>query len=351
MTGEAATGETPATRKPRRRRAPTGSRVPASRIVALHAGAIALLFALQFALPAYHHGVLARVMVLAVFAMGYNLLFGYAGLLSLGHAMFFSAGLYGAGLSVYHLGWSVPSAFAGGIAGGAVLATTIGVLALRTTGVAFMIVTMMFAQVFYLTTLYFNVWTGGDQGVVLQQQARTISLGGSMIDLTDPATRYFAALALFSIVLISILALVRSPHGRVLVAIRENEQRTTMLGYDAFANKLVAVVISGIVCSAAGAAYALLFGYVGSTFASVQYSILPLLWVLLGGAATTLGPLVGTLFMYYLIDVSNDLLAAWAPGWNFSAIGIVGIALILLILFFPKGLLGSIRERWVPWLP
>ena len=76
---------------------------------------IALLFALNFVLPDYHHGVLARVMVLAVFAMGYNLLFGYAGLLSLGHAMFFSAGLYGAGLTVYHLGWGVPAGFAAGL--------------------------------------------------------------------------------------------------------------------------------------------------------------------------------------------------------------------------------------------
>lgn len=346
MTGNDATGEA----KPRRRRAPAGG-ASSGRVVALHAGAIALLFALQFVLPAYHHGVFARIMVLAVFAMGYNLLFGYAGLLSLGHAMFFSAGLYGAGLGVYHLGWSVPAAFAGGVGAGLVLAALIGVLALRTTGVAFMIVTMMFAQVFYLTTLYFNVWTGGDQGIVLPQASRVVTAFGGTFDLTDPTTRYLAALALFSLVLVAMLALVRSPHGRVLVAIRENEQRTTMLGYDAFANKLVAVVVSGAACAAAGAAYALLFGYVGSTFASVQYSILPLLWVLLGGAATTLGPLVGTLFMYYLIDISNDLLAAWAPGWNFSALGIVGVALILLILFFPRGLLGTVRERWLPWLP
>lgn len=310
---------------------------------ALHLGVIALLFGLSFVLPEYHHGLLARIMVLAVFAMGYHLLFGYVGLLSLGHAMFCSAGLYGAGLAVIHLGWSVPAAFAAGLACGALLALVIGLLALRTSGVAFMIVTMMFAQVFYLLILYFAAWTGGDQGLVVPQPMRVLVLGSTSFDLTNATVRYMSALALFSIVLLISLAIVRSGYGRVLVAIRENEERTKMLGYDTFSSKLAAVVISGSICAASGAAYALLFGYVGSSFASVQYSILPLLWVLLGGAATTLGPLIGTLFMYYVIDI--------ASGYTSAYLLIVGIALILLVLFFPRGILGSIRQRWLGWLP
>jgi branched-chain amino acid transport system permease protein len=315
----------------------------AGKAIALHVAVIAILFALNFVLPAYHHGVLARIMVLAVFAMGYNLLFGYAGLLSLGHAMFFSAGLYGAGLTVTHLGWGMVPAFGAGIAAGAALSLVIGMLALRTNGVAFMIVTMMFSQVFFLLILYFGTWTRGDEGLVLSQEVRSLIIGDVRIDLTDPATRYLAALALFSIVLIATLAIVRSAHGRVLVAIRENEERTKMLGYDTFANKLVAMVVSGTICAAAGAAYVLLFGYVGSTFASVQYSILPLLWVLLGGAATTLGPLLGTLFMYYVVDIVS--------GYTSAYMLVVGVALILLVLYFPKGVLGTIRQRWLGWLP
>ncbi|RUT82754.1 MULTISPECIES: branched-chain amino acid ABC transporter permease [unclassified Mesorhizobium] len=310
---------------------------------ALHLGVIALLFVLSFLLPDYYHGLLARIMVLAVFAMGYNMLFGYVGLLSLGHAMFFAAGLYGAGLAVIQLGWSVPAAFASGLGCGVVVSLVIGLLALRTTGVAFMIVTMMFAQVFYLLILYFATWTSGDQGMVVPQPARVLSFGATSLELTNPTVRYMTALALFSIVLLVTLAIVRSRYGRVLVAIRENEERTKMLGYDTFSNKLAAVVISGIICAASGAAYALLFGYVGSSFASVQYSILPLLWVLLGGAATTLGPLIGTLFMYYVIDITS--------GYTSAYLLIVGIALILLVLFFPKGILGSIRQRWLGWLP
>ncbi len=310
---------------------------------ALHLAVIAALLAAGFLLPEYHRGVFARILVLAVFAMGYNLLIGYAGLLSLGHAMFFAAGLYGAGLPVYHLGWGVLPAFAAGIAAGGALALVIGALALRTVGVAFMIVTMMFSQVVYLTTLYFTTWTRGEEGLVLSPAMRRIDLGGAALSLSDPVARYMIALFLFSVVLLLSLRLVRSPFGRTLVGIRENEERMRMLGYDTFRAKLAAVVVSGLACGAAGAAWGLMFGYVGSGFASIQYSILPLLWVLVGGAATTLGPLLGTAFMFYVVDYASGLTSAYLL--------LVGAALILTVLFFPRGVLGTMRERWLKWLP
>lgn len=314
-----------------------------AKVLILHGGVVAGLFVLGFVLPEYHHGVLARVLVLSAFAMGYNILFGYAGLLSLGHAMFFAAGLYGAGLPMVHLGWSAPAGLASGIALGAALALVVGLLALRTVGVAFMIVTMMFSQVFYLSTLYFSEWTRGDDGLVIPQAQRGMGLFGVWYDLSQPMTRYMAALALFTVLLAASLAIARSRFGRVLVAIRENEERTRMLGYDTFANKLAAVVVSGAFCAAAGAAYALLFGYFGSTFAAVQYSIFPLLWVLLGGAATVLGPFLGTLLMYYAVDIISGYTSAYMLA--------VGLLLILLVLYFPKGVLGTLRERWLRWLP
>jgi len=163
------------------------------------------------------------------------------------------------------------------------------------------------------------------------------------VDLTAPMARYYAALLLFAVCFFTIGFIVRSGFGLALVAIRENEQRAKMLGYDVWRLKLQAVVISGVMSGAAGAAYALLFGYAGATFATVQYSIFPLLWVLLGGAGVTIGPLIGTLFMFYLIDFSSSI----TPAYMFIA----GIVLVLLTLFAPQGLAGELRNRFFPSLP
>ena len=305
----------------------------------LHIGVVALLLALNFILPDYHHGNLARVMVLACYAMGYNILFGYTGLLSLGHALFFAAGMYGMSLTMQHLGWSAGPAIIVGLAGGLAMSLVVGILSLRTAGVAFMIVTLMFAQAGYLAALYFGEYTRGDEGFVIQKAARQV--GG--IDLSDPMNRYLAALVLFAICLFITLRVVQTGFGRVLVAIRENEERTRMLGYDVHRHKLLAILLSGTMSAAAGAGYGLLFGYAGATFASVQYSIFPLLWVLLGGAGTVLGPFVGTLFMFYLIDLSSDISTAYML--------IAGLTLVLLTLFAPQGLVGELRRRTLRWLP
>ncbi|PKP75454.1 MAG: branched-chain amino acid ABC transporter permease [Alphaproteobacteria bacterium HGW-Alphaproteobacteria-6] len=311
----------------------------ADRGLFLHLGVLAALLALHVLAPPYHHTNLARIMVLAVYAMGYNIAFGYTGLLSLGHALFFAAGLYAAGLLVYHAGAGAPVAMIAGVLAGGAVAVAVGLLALRTAGVAFMIVTLMFAQAGYLTILYFGAWTRGDEGIVIPRAARM--LGG--LDLSDDNTRYLVALGLFALALLGNLALVRSPFGRVMVAMRENEERSRMLGYNPFTVKLGALAISGLYAGLSGAAYGLMFGYVGASLASVQYSILPLLYVLLGGAGTVLGPLLGALVMFYLIDYASSLTDAHQF--------VTGAALVALVLFAPRGILGTLRARGLRWLP
>ena len=308
-----------------------------------HGAVIAGLFLMQFVLPEYHHLAVTRIMLLAIFAMGFNLLFGYTALLSLGHAMFFAAGMYAAGLSAYHLGWSVPAAFLLGIFSGAALALIIGLVALRTTGVAFMIVTLMFSQVAYLATVYFTTYTRGDEGLVMPQAARQFAFFGVDLLLTSSVTRYNIALLLLSLTIICVLLLVQGRFGRSLIAIRENESRTRMLGYNTFLIKLKVLVVSGTLSATAGAAYALMFAYIGSSFATIQYSIDPLLYTLLGGAGTVLGPILGTFLMFYLIDMASDYTTAYLL--------VAGVVLVGLVLYFPKGLLGTVRARWVRWLP
>jgi branched-chain amino acid transport system permease protein len=309
------------------------------RVLALHIGVIALLFALQFVLPSYHQTNIARIMVLAVFAMGYNIAFGYTGLLSLGHALFFGAGLYATGLGIQLFGLPTAAALLAGLLAGGAIAFGIGLLALRTGGVSFMIVTLMFAQTGYLTILYYGRYTRGDEGFVITRAARAIG----PFDFSADTTRYFAALALFALAVLINLTLTRSALGRSMVGMRENEERSRMLGYNPFRVKLTALVISGLFAGASGALYAVLFGYVGASFASIQYSILPLLYVLLGGAGTILGPFLGALLMFYLIDISS--------AYTTAHLFVLGAALLILVLFAPKGILGTLRERWVKWLP
>jgi branched-chain amino acid transport system permease protein len=139
------------------------------------------------------------------------------------------------------------------------------------------------------------------------------------------------------------LAIVRSPIGRVLIAIRENEERTVMMGYHSFRYKLIALLLSGGFSGLAGSAYALLFGNIGASFIDINESINAILWTLLGGAGTILGPLVGSAAMFYLIDFSS--------GITRSFMLVVGVVLLLIVLGARKGVLGTIRARWLKWLP
>ena len=310
--------------------------------VALHVGVVVLLFALQFVLPDYHHTNMARIMVFALLAMGYNVLFGYTGLMSLGHAMFFAAGAYGAGIAVHWFGYGPFAAFVCGLAAALLASLVAGALLLRTVGVAFLIVTLMLAQAAHLSTLYFNTVTLGDQGIVLSNTG-PLSLLGLSLPLSDPSVKYNVALALFAAVLAFTFWLARSPTGRVFVAIRENEPRTRMLGYNTYLYRYLAVVISGTIAGTSGALYCLLFSYVGSSFASLQYSTFPLLWTLLGGAGTLVGPVIGTGLMFYLVDI--------ASGYTQAYMIVVGLTLVALTMWFPRGIAGTLRQRLADWLP
>jgi len=316
--------------------------IPNKKLFMLCLGVVAILFALQFVLSSYLVLTLTRILIMAIFAMGYNLLMGYTGMLSLGHAMFFAAGLYCAGLSSYYWGVSLPVAFLLGILGSAVVSYVIGLLALRTQTVSFMIVTLMFAQVAYLLTLQYSEITGGDQGLTLPATARSFSLFGMPMDMTSQGVRFNIAWVLFTVTLFGLFWITQGPIGRLFIAVRENENRTKMLGFDTYRLKLVSFTVSGTISGMAGAVYGLMFGFIGSSFAGTQYSIEALLYTLVGGPGTLLGPLLGTGVMTLLIDRLSSEITGYLI--------VIGALLIAVNLWFPAGLLGTLRDRWVSWL-
>ena len=195
--------------------------------------------------------------------------------------------------------------------------------------------------------LYFGDWTRGDEGLVIQQQRarhRRSAACGSTSPTRRPAT-YRAGLSSLAIVLLITLAVVRSPFGRVLVAIRENEERTKMLGYDTFANKLAAIVLSGTICAAAGAAYVLLFGYVGSTL-GLDAVFDPAAAL---GAARRCGHHARAAARHAVHVLRRRRRPAATPR---PSLLVVGVVLILLVLFFPEGhsrhASATAGLRWLP---
>ena len=306
-------------------------------------GILMLLFLLQFILPTYHHSSVSKIMLLASYAIGYNFLLGYTGLMSLGHAMFFSSGMYSMGLGIYYLELSPLNGVIFSASFSLMVSLIFGLFALRTSGVSFLIVTLMFGQTFYLSILYFNEFTFGHDGFSLAKYLGSFVIFGKEYLFSNPDIRYNFALILLASYLLIVTFIVLSPVGRILIAIRENESRTQLLGYNVFYYKLFALVLSGTFSGVAGAMHGLLFSYIGTTFAEIHHSISPLLWTLLGGAGTVIGPLFGTGIMYYLIDFIGEITKNYLL--------VVGIVLILMIIWFPLGIMGSVRRKWLKWLP
>lgn len=306
-------------------------------------GILMLLFLLQFILPTYHHSSVSKIMLLASYAIGYNFLLGYTGLMSLGHAMFFSSGMYSMGLGIYYLELSPLNGVIFSASFSLMVSLIFGLFALRTSGVSFLIVTLMFGQTFYLSILYFNEFTFGHDGFSLAKYLESFVIFGKEYLFSNPDIRYNFALLLLTSYLLITTFIVLSPVGRILIAIRENESRTQLLGYNVFYYKLFALVLSGTFSGVAGAMHGLLFSYIGTTFAEIHHSISPLLWTLLGGAGTVIGPLFGTGIMYYLIDFISEITKNYLL--------VVGIVLILMIIWFPLGIMGSVRRKWLKWLP
>jgi branched-chain amino acid transport system permease protein len=292
----------------------------------------AALLAAGLLLPRIVYPVLAvDILAWALFATAFDIMLGYTGLLSFGHAAFFGAGAYAAGLLAVHLGLPYPiNALAGALAAG-FLGLPLMSLAIRRKGIYFSMITLAFAQLVFYVVNEWRSLTGGENGV--QGISRRSPLG---IDLGSSTGFYYAALPLVVLGLLLCWRIVRSPFGRVLLAIRENEVRTQTLGYSVSRYKLLAALLSCMLSGLAGGIYVANHGFVALDAVHWSTSGLVVIMVLLGGMGTRFGPLVGAALVLLL----RDFLSIWTDAWGV----VTGVIFIAVILIFRRGVVGTVEH-------
>lgn len=289
------------------------------------------LCALPWLLPS--KALAVNVLVYGIFAVGYNLLFGYTGLLSFGHAAFFGTGAYVTGIAIGRFGVPWFGALVLGVAAGSLLALVIGALSIRTRGIYFSMVTLALSQLVYYGALQASGWTGGENGLRGFTVAR-ISLLGVPVDFLDPVQKYYVLMLFAALALWLVSRVLNSPFGAVIEAIRENETRARACGYDVERTRLLAFVLSGLICALAGTLSALHLAIVPLDTLHYQTGGMVVMMTLLGGAGTFFGPFVGALAFLLM----EDVFSSWTSHWQL----IVGSIFIVFVLFLRKGIWGTL---------
>jgi len=292
--------------------------------------AFALMLGLLLVAPLFIYPVfLMKVLCFALFACAFNLLIGYVGLLSFGHAAFFGAAAYVAGHTAKVWGLSPELAILAGTGAGALLGLGFGLLAIRRQGIYFAMVTLALAQMVYFFALQ-APFTGGEDGI--QAIPRGVMFG--VIDLSHMMSLYFVVLGIFLAGFLLVYRTIHSPFGQVLKAIRENEPRAISLGYRVDHYKLVAFVLSAALSGLAGSTKALVFQLASLTDVHWSMSGEVVLMTLIGGLGTVFGPLVGAGVM---VSLQNYLaqLGAWVTV-------VQGAIFVICVLTFRRGVIGEL---------
>lgn len=278
---------------------------------------------------------LMKILCFGLFASAFNLMLGFAGVLSFGHAMFFASAAYAAGHTIKVLGWGTEFGILAGAALAAVLGLIVGFLCIRRKGIYMTMITLAFAQMLYFFFLRAE-FTGGEDG--LQPIPRRPVFG--IIDITDDRTLYFVVLAIFVACFALIWRTIHSPFGQVLKAIRDNEERAISLGYDVQRFKLLAFVLSAGLSGVAGATKAVVFQLASLSDAHWAMSGEVILMTLVGGIGTIFGPLLGAAF---IIGMQNQL--ASLGEWVLVAQGMIFIILVMVLRSGISGLLAGLVSR------
>ncbi|MCX7230200.1 MAG: branched-chain amino acid ABC transporter permease [Burkholderiales bacterium] len=275
---------------------------------------------------------LMKVLCFALFACAFNLLIGYVGLLSFGHAMFFGMSAYVSAHTVKVLGWNPEFGILAGAAVAAVLGLIVGLIAIRRQGIYFAMVTLALSQMVFFFCLQ-APFTGGEDGI--QSVPRRALFG--VIDTKNDLTMFYVVLAIFVIGFAIIYRTIHSPFGQVLKAIRENEPRAISLGYQVDRYKLVAFVLSATLVGVAGGTKSLVFQLASLTDVAWQMSGEVVLMTLVGGMGTVFGPVVGA---GVIIGMQNYL-----AGLGEWVLVVQGLIFVVVVMLFRRGIVGEIAAR------
>lgn len=279
----------------------------------------------------------SRVVVMGLAAMGLNLLLGFTGVMSFGHAAYFGLGAYGAGLTLRYVMNSTPLAMLAAIALGTAAGAAFGALIIRRKGIYFAMLTIAFGQICYYIAYTWNGLTGGYDGLRGFQRA-PIDIGPWMIDIQrDSVALYYFILLVFALCTGLMGCLLRSPFGRTLIAIRENQRRARFLGIKIERHIWLSFTISALFCAVAGGLYALINNFADPTALNYVMSGDIVIMAVLGGMRSFWGPLVGAAMFVVLQDYISSMTVNW--------MSFVGLIFIVVVLFFPRGVLGYLRRR------
>jgi branched-chain amino acid transport system permease protein len=301
---------------------------------------MAVLIVAPLVLPEFWRRFLTEVLIWGLLAMSSDLLIGYTGMISFGHSAFFGLGMYGAAAALLTV--SPPNlwlAIGFGLVGAAGAALFVAYFSTRLRDIYFAITTLIFSQIFYVIIFTWTAVTGGENGLIFTRPHFSIPF---LYDVRfNSTTLHWFVLALVAASYLFLRRVTQSPFGKVLQSIRENEARTRAIGYPVQLYKIVAVMLSGVFAGLAGVLYAIQNEFAAPDFVYFVTSGDTVIWNVMGGIGTLVGPIVGAGFFQLLRELMSRLF-----GDQFPYLIPLGLIFIVMIIFLPQGLLGFAR-RWL----
>jgi branched-chain amino acid transport system permease protein len=295
------------------------------------------LLALPFLMTDYPRALISEIFIFAIFAMSLDLLLGFTGLMSLGHAAFFGLGAYAVAVLGTQFGVNAWLGVAAGIVVAGCGAALIGFFCVRTGGIPFLMLTLAFSQLVFSVALKWRDVTGGSDGIAIADKPSYFGF-----DLSNSLVMYFMALSFFALTYWGLRRLLNAPLGHAFVGIRENEQRMAAIGYPTRAYKLISFTIAGAIAGLAGGLYAIFNGFISADAVYWTASGDILIMTMLGGAGTLIGPAVGAA----IVLLMKNVVSSYSDHW----LAIIGVTFICCVMFFPGGLWGSLRTLQWRWL-